>query len=254
MQMPPEGSEAETEHEALRAVALAAASAGAAEAPALAQAYAELCTTSFAPAVPLPWPQTHGRHRAAGRRPPSGSRERCRTARDCRAAGVAAGRVRSHVRDCRAQGVATSSALLGSAAASVAELPAEPRHCARQGACQPRSGRAGRHVRARRGGRAVPGAASGTRDLGGGGRTRRCMCRRSSTGRSLAPKTSSPRWRAAECRALGLASGMRGRRGEPRRQRGRRACGRTSTAIATRRGTPMRRCWRRSRSSRLRTI
>jgi hypothetical protein len=57
MQMPPEGTEAETDHEALRAVALAAASAGAADAPAHARAYAELCATSFAAAVPLPWPK-----------------------------------------------------------------------------------------------------------------------------------------------------------------------------------------------------
>jgi len=55
--MPPEGTEAETDHEALRAVALAAASAGAADAPAHARAYAELCATSFAAAVPLPWPK-----------------------------------------------------------------------------------------------------------------------------------------------------------------------------------------------------
>ena len=46
-----------SEHEALRAVASAATSAGAPEAPALARAYAELCTTAFAPPVPLPWPR-----------------------------------------------------------------------------------------------------------------------------------------------------------------------------------------------------
>ena len=57
MQMSPEGTEAGTEHEALRAVALAAASAGAPEAPELARAYAELCATSFSAPVPLPWPR-----------------------------------------------------------------------------------------------------------------------------------------------------------------------------------------------------
>lgn len=51
------------EHEALRVVAYEAAQAGAPEAPVLARTYAELCATTFAAPVPLPWPR-----RTAGNR------------------------------------------------------------------------------------------------------------------------------------------------------------------------------------------
>ena len=159
---------AASEHEALRAVALAAATAGAAEAPALARAYAELCTTAFAPPVPLPWPQTHGRRRAAGRRAPPGSRERCREGARSPRCWRCRRRVRSHARDCRAQGARRGRPARECRRES-RRAAVRARHRAREGAREPRSGRADRHERARRGGRAVPRAASGARDLVGGG-------------------------------------------------------------------------------------
>ena len=125
MQMPPEGSEAETDHEALRADALAAASAGTAEAPALAQAYAELCTTSFAPAVPLPWPR-----RTAGNRlrvivllPVHANDAARRAIAGLLALSSAGYEVRFASVGPKASAV---MALLGRAAASVAELPGNP--------------------------------------------------------------------------------------------------------------------------------
>ena len=113
------------EHEALRAVALAAAVAGAPEAPVLARAYAELCATAFAAPVPLSWPR-----RTAGERLrivtllPMHASDRARRAIAALLTPTAVGC--EHVFASVGRKVPDVVAMLGTAAAQVAELPPAP--------------------------------------------------------------------------------------------------------------------------------
>jgi hypothetical protein len=78
--------------------------AGAAEAPALARAYAVLCTTAFAPPVPLPWPRrTAGMPLRVVVLLPTRASDAAKAAIG-RVARTPAWRLRSHARDPRTQG------------------------------------------------------------------------------------------------------------------------------------------------------
>jgi predicted O-linked N-acetylglucosamine transferase (SPINDLY family) len=113
------------EHEALRTVALAAAVAGAPEASKLVRAYAELCATTFAAPVPLAWPRrtAPGRLRIVTLLPRQAS-DGARRAVAALLTPVAAG--------CELQFATVGPrvpdvvAMVGLAAAQVAELPPSP--------------------------------------------------------------------------------------------------------------------------------